>query len=190
MTPQSSFEMDEMEFEKELKGLAKKEFIEFRKKFREYSAIIGNQSRMENADTEEEDKGEITELFSYKDKLRVISKKLHLLKKEHEKRETAVCIQERIKEMLKSPEEILEIEEAEFREAIHNMESNEIKRYVELYKKTYAPVLNERKRIIRQNVQNVPFDKQHRDSLKIIKRWDYIEEDIADREKRTLSNTE
>src|SRR5579872_6028824 len=106
MTPESSFEMDEMEFEKELKGLGKKEFAEFRKRFREFSSEITQKSSAfyvaQESNKEEDDN---YQPLSFREHLRIISKKLHLLKKEFEKREIRERVEERIREMLKTPDE-------------------------------------------------------------------------------------
>jgi hypothetical protein len=192
MTPESSFEMDDMEFEKELKGLGKKEFLEFRKKFREFSSEITQKSSFDTTrDPSQERASEEDEIvqkpLSYKDQLRIISSKLHLLKKEFEKREIRDRVHERIKEMLKTPEEMLHIDDPDFREAIHHMESKEFHEYLDHFKKIFTPIINNRKKIVQLNATNTPFDKQQRDNLKIIKRWDLIEEEMNDREKRVAN---
>lgn len=192
MTPESSFEMDDMEFEKELKGLGKKEFLEFRKKFRVFSSEITQKTSFEAAHDPSQEKADddeetVQKSLSFKDQLRIISSKLHIVKKEFEKREIRDRVQERIKEMLRTPEEMLHIDDPDFREAIHHMESKEFNEYIDHFKKIYTPIISNRKKIVQLNATNTPFDKQQRDNLKIIKRWDLIEEEMYDREKRVAN---
>lgn len=222
MTPESSFQMNEMEFEKEIKGLDKKTFVEFRKKFREFSSIITKEKTArkfsvvnKTKKTDKHDKHSDRHsdkhpnnfndepmvgneynmpclgLFSFKDQLRIISQKLHLLKREFERREVNARIQERIKDMLRTSDEMLHIDEPDFREAIHNMENKEFKQYLEKYKENFISVISNRKKIAPLNVSLNPsahYDKEMRDNIKIIKRWDFIEEELFDRERRLSSN--
>ncbi len=165
ITPEVIFEKDELEFEREIKSLGKKEFIEFRKKFREFSSEFSHSSF-------ENDKGT----------LRIISKKLHLIKREYEKREAIERIQFKIKEMLLAPEEALQMDEIDFKEAIHHMENKEFKSYAEEFQKLYYSALDERKKDPSRGMSSMLIDKQQR---KLIKRWDLIEEEMIDRQKRT-----
>lgn len=212
MTPESSFEMNEMEFEKEIKGLDKKTFIEFRKKFREFSSEItrGKMSRKFSGNTNKSKPSEKSEdanligehevpehntpcigLFSFKDQLRIISQKLHILKKEFERREISERVQERIKDMLRTPDEMLQIDETDFKEAVRNMECKEFKQYLEKYKSIFTPIISNRKKVAPLNAfpsGPTGFDKQQRDNIKIIKRWDIIEEEMMDRNKRSAAS--
>lgn len=186
MTPESSFEIDETEFEKELKGLGKKEFMEFRKKFREFTSYITHKSASDEISEEDNQTQEDSNKKSvpFKEELRMLSRKLHLLKKEFEKREFNERVQERIEEMLRTPDELLQIDIPDFREAIHYMEGRELKQYIEVFKKIFSSVITNRRQIAQQNANTSAFDKQQRDNMKIIKRWDLIEEEMTDRERR------
>ncbi len=171
MSPDSSLDMDEMEFEKEIKRLEKTNFLEFRKKFREFSSFANQMYGSETKD-------------GLNENLKLISRKLHLIKKENERREIAEKTHAKIQEILKSPELSLKIEDPDFKEVIHDMESHDFKTYLDHFKEMYLNVLNDRKKIIQMNTKNVPFDKKNRENLKVIKRWDVLEEEWLDREKR------
>ncbi len=171
MTPDSSFEWEEIEFEKELKKLGKKEFLEFRRKFREFSSEINNQIGLQI-------QGNINE------KLKIISRKLHLIKREFEKRETIEQTQEKIQEIINSPEDSLQLDPTDYKAIIHQMGGKDFTQYMTYFKELYQNILNNRKEVIQQNSSHSPFDKKHREHFKIIKRWDLLEEELGDREKR------
>lgn len=189
MTPESSFEMDDMEFEKELKGLGKKEFVEFRKRFREFSSEITQQApALQEAPNASNKETEAARKSFFKEQIRILSRKLHLIKKEFEKREIQGRIDDRIKEMLRAPDNMLQIDDADFRDAIHNMEFKEFYQYIDEYKSIFMHIISDRKNVVQQSNALSVFDKQSRDNLKVIKRWDWIEEEQFDREKRVANS--
>lgn len=162
-----ALELEEMEFEKELKRLDKNTFSEFRRQFREYTSALSDLSDKNDPDT-----------------LRILSRKLHLTKREHEKRELLEKAKEKVKQILSEPEQSLTIDVPDFKEIVHQMEGNDFKTYFGQFKQLYLTVLNDRKRIIQLNTKNAPFDKKNRENLKVLKRWDVLEEEMSDREKR------
>lgn len=171
MLPQDALEMDEMEFEKELKRLDKNTFSEFRREFREYTSELNQLANQ-------------SEQGDFKETLRVISRKLHLIKREHERRELAEKAREKVKEILNEPEQSLLIDTPDFKDIVRQMEGNDFKSYFAQFKQLYLTVLNDRKKIIQLNTKNAPFDKKNRENLKVLKRWDILEEEMTDREKR------
>jgi hypothetical protein len=194
MIPQNTYIMEELEFNREIKKLNKKDFLEFRKRFREFSSEMLHRSPLmknqENNDPEKESIGQKQKIDSkaeFKENLRLISRKLHLIKKEYERREAADVIHLRIKEMLATPEEMLAIDDPDFKEAVLNMDSKCFSQYVESYQTLYADILQERKKIIKLNGPDVAFDKQNRDNLRVIKRWDLLEYEMSERERKTVS---
>lgn len=163
MEPKDTYTLPDKVFLQRLEELEKSELLEYRDKFREFSHQFQCRSP-------------ILLSKAQKAELSVVSKKLHFIKKECERRILEEKLEKNKLLLLESPLNALSMDDVEFRETLKYMNTDIFEDYLNTFEHKFRKILRSRKEIF-QNTGSMSLTEL-REKLTIIRRWDSIEANL------------